>query len=66
MATQPLTLRALFTGKLGRFGDRPAVVHDAATVTYRDLDRQAGHLAQGLASTATAPDITGVRNGDSR
>ena len=55
MATQPLTLRALFTGKLGRFGDRPAVVHGAATMTYRDLDRQMGRLARGLASFGIGP-----------
>jgi fatty-acyl-CoA synthase len=42
------TLRDLFNGALERFGDRVAVVHDGARVSYREFCSQANRLAHGL------------------
>jgi fatty-acyl-CoA synthase len=44
MGNPPLILRDLFSG-IGRFGRKPAVLFDGATLSYEDLARQSSALA---------------------
>ncbi|WP_339801299.1 AMP-binding protein [uncultured Marinobacter sp.] len=51
-----LTLKALYTGALARFGDRCALTMHGAELTYRDLLQQAIRAGNGLIDAGVRPD----------
>lgn len=55
MTSGRLTLHALFTTALDRFGDRPAVTSGEATISYRELVHQANSLAHFLVERGVSP-----------
>ncbi len=55
MISNQLTLRALFTTALDRFGGRPAVTSDGTTLSYRQVVEQANGLARFLHDNGVSP-----------
>jgi len=58
---EPRTLDQFLAGCASEFGDRPLVLTDERTSTYRDVDRWATRLADGLVARGVRPgDHVGV------
>ncbi|WP_333748589.1 amino acid adenylation domain-containing protein [Streptomyces sp. IBSBF 2394] len=54
--TSPATLPDAFAAQAGRTPDRPAVVGETETLTYRELDRRANRLAHWLIEHGAGPE----------
>ncbi|WP_040836998.1 non-ribosomal peptide synthetase [Nocardia brevicatena] len=52
----PTTLTQVFAGAAARYPDRPALVVDGDTTTYRELDTRAGALARRLCRAGIGPE----------